>query len=75
VPALAAIPPQFCRRWQLVRLASLAWCALDRQRRVQDWLVQRASWKVAVVAGGVFGILLEMLARVDAQIPFVYFQF
>lgn len=37
--------------------------------------MQRASWKVAVVAGGVFGILLEMLARVDAQIPFVYFQF
>lgn len=59
----------------LIPLVSLAWCALDRQRRVQDWLVQRASWKVAVTAGGALGILLEMLARVDTQIPFVYFQF
>lgn len=59
----------------LIPLASLAWCLFDRERRVQDWLVRRASWKAAIIAGAVLCILLETLARVDSQIPFVYFQF
>lgn len=59
----------------VIPLASLLWCRIDRDRRLQDWLVQRASWTLAVSCGAVVCLLLEMLARVDAQIPFVYFQF
>jgi len=59
----------------IIALASLGWCMLDRDQRIQDWLVQRASWPVTVAAGGSLAWALELLARVDTQIPFVYFQF
>lgn len=59
----------------LIALGSLAWCLLDRDRRVQDWLVQRASWQLAAACGGLAAVALEVFARVDARIPFVYFQF
>jgi len=59
----------------IIALCSFAWCLLDRGRRVQDWLVERASWPLAAACAGVLAIALELLAQVDAQIPFVYFQF
>ncbi|HEY0230900.1 MAG TPA: hypothetical protein VGC55_06595, partial [Dokdonella sp.] len=59
----------------IIALGSLAWCLLDRGRRVQNWLVERASWPLAAACAGVLAIALELLAQVDAQIPFVYFQF
>jgi D-alanyl-lipoteichoic acid acyltransferase DltB (MBOAT superfamily) len=63
-PAIAIIP-----------LASLAFCALDRGRRVQDWLVERAPFGAAVAGCVVVLLALELCAQIDAQIPFVYFQF
>jgi len=63
-PAIAAIP-----------LASLAFCAFDRGRRVQDWLVERAPFGVAVAGCVTLAVALELCAQIDAQIPFVYFQF
>ena len=63
-PAIALIP-----------LLSLAFCAIDRGRRLQDWWVERAPFAVAV-AGCVLAVLaLQLFGQVDAQIPFVYFQF
>jgi D-alanyl-lipoteichoic acid acyltransferase DltB (MBOAT superfamily) len=59
----------------IIALASLAWCLLDWNRRVQDFLVERASWKLAVASATLLAIALEACARVDAQIPFVYFRF
>jgi len=59
----------------IIALGSLAWCLLDRERQMQDWLVQRASRPLAAACGGVLAIALELCAQVDAQIPFVYFQF
>ena len=63
-PAIIGIP-----------LAALAFCVIDRDRRLQDWLVGRARFGVAVGATVVAVLALEICARVDAQIPFIYFQF
>ncbi|MFT3789723.1 MAG: MBOAT family protein [Rudaea sp.] len=63
-PAIVAIP-----------LATLALCLLDARRRVQDWLVERAGFAVVVAVTVVAVIALELFGQVDAQIPFVYFQF
>ncbi len=63
-PAIIGIP-----------LAALAFCSIDRDRRFQDWLVGRARFRVAVAASVVTVLALEICARVDTQIPFVYFQF
>lgn len=63
-PAIVAIP-----------LLALAFCLLDRDRRIQDWLVERARFRFAVAAGVVAVLALEVFGKVDAQIPFVYFQF
>jgi ABC-type sulfate transport system permease component len=59
----------------LIPLVTLAWCLLDRDRRVQDWLVQRASFPIAVATAATTIFLLEVFARIDTQVPFVYFQF
>jgi alginate O-acetyltransferase complex protein AlgI len=59
----------------IVAVGSLAWCLIDRERRLQDWLVERASWRLAAACAAVFAITLEFCAQVDTQIPFVYFQF
>jgi alginate O-acetyltransferase complex protein AlgI len=63
-PAILAIP-----------LLGLAFCLLDRDRRFQDWLVERARSRVAVTASVAAVLALEILGQVDKQIPFVYFQF
>lgn len=59
----------------IIAVGSLAWCLLDRERRLQTWLVERASWTTAAACATVVAIALELLAQVDAKIPFVYFQF
>lgn len=59
----------------VIALGSLAWCVLDRRRRLQDWLVERAPWQVAALGAGFAGLALEFCSYVDLQIPFVYFQF
>ncbi len=59
----------------LIPLATLAFCLLDRGRRIQDWLVERARLGVAVATGVAALFFLEIFARIDAQVPFVYFQF
>ncbi len=63
-PAIIAIP-----------LLTLAFCLTDRDRRFQDWLVERARFRIAVAATVVAALALEILGRIDTQIPFVYFQF
>ena len=63
-PAIVVIP-----------LLSLAFCLVDRDRRFQDWLVERARFRVAVAASVAAVLALEIFAQVDKQIPFVYFQF
>jgi len=63
-PAIVVIP-----------LLSLAFCLVDRDRRFQDWLVERSRFRVAVAASVVGVLALEIFAQVDKQIPFVYFQF
>ena len=59
----------------LVPLLTLAFCLLDHDRRWQDWLVERASFRAAATAAMLACIALEIFGDVDAQIPFVYFQF
>jgi len=49
--------------------------SLPFERRLQDWLVERARFGVAVAAGVVSIFFLEIFARIDTQVPFVYFQF
>jgi len=70
-PTLIAAHPAIA----LIPLLSLAFCGIDRRRRVQDWLVERAPFAVAA-AGCAFAVLaLQLFGQIDAQIPFVYFQF
>lgn len=59
----------------LITLATLAFCLWDRGRRVQDWLVRDASFPLAVATGTATLFFLEWFARIDMQVPFVYFQF
>ena len=59
----------------IVPLGTLLFCLIDRDRRWQDWLTERASLPVAAVAGAMAILFLEVFAQVDAQVPFVYFQF
>jgi alginate O-acetyltransferase complex protein AlgI len=63
-PAIIAIP-----------LLALAFCLVDRDRRVQNWLIEHAAFATAVGATVVAILALEIFGQVDAQIPFVYFQF
>lgn len=63
-PAMLAIP-----------LGTLAFCLIDHRRRLQDWLVQRANLPVAALAAALALLFLEIFAQIDAQVPFVYFQF
>jgi alginate O-acetyltransferase complex protein AlgI len=63
-PTIVAIP-----------LVALAFCLIDRNRRLQDWLTERAGFASAVAATVVAMLALEIFGQVDAQIPFVYFQF
>lgn len=59
----------------IIACGSLVWCLLDRGRRLQDWLVERAPWQVAAFGAGAVALALEFCAYVDVQVPFVYFQF
>src|SRR5690606_7932932 len=63
-PALWAVP-----------LLTLAFCLVDRQRRIQDWLVQRAPLPAVAFAGALALLGLELFAQIETQVPFVYFQF
>jgi alginate O-acetyltransferase complex protein AlgI len=63
-PAIIAIP-----------LLTLIFCGFDRDRRIQDWLVERAGFAAAVGTGVAAILALELCGQVDAKIPFVYFQF
>lgn len=56
-------------------LLTVAFCALDRRRRLQDWAVERASFPVAVALGVVACLAIELLGQADRAIPFVYFKF
>ena len=58
-----------------IPLLSLAFCLIDRGRRVQRWLVEQASFTTAVTAGTCALIAFELFGQLDAKIPFVYFQF
>jgi len=63
-PAIVAIP-----------LLSLALCLIDRDRRVQNWLVTKAGFATAATVGTLAIFALELFGQIDAKIPFVYFQF
>jgi len=47
----------------------------DRGRRWQDALVQRASFPLAVGIAVAALWFLQVFARIEQQVPFVYFQF
>ena len=59
----------------IVPIGTLIFCLIDRDRRWQDWLVERASLPTAALAGALALLFLEVFAQIDAQVPFVYFQF
>ena len=59
----------------LLPVGTLAFCLLDHRRWLQDWLVQRASLPLMALVGALAMLFLEIFAQVDAQVPFVYFQF
>ena len=59
----------------LIPLGTLVFCLIDRHRRLQDWLTQRASLPAAVICGVAAVWFLQVFARIDAHVPFVYFQF
>ncbi len=59
----------------LIPLGTLAFCLVDRGRRLQDWLVERARFRVVVATGVAAVFFLEIFARIETQVPFVYFQF
>jgi len=50
-------------------------CVLDRDRRLQCWLIERAPWWIAASVSGFVLWLLAALARTDHKVPFIYFQF
>ena len=58
---------------------SLAWLVLDRDRRVQDWLCRSGGSALgcckAPVALALAGLVLEIFARFDIAVPFIYFRF
>jgi D-alanyl-lipoteichoic acid acyltransferase DltB (MBOAT superfamily) len=59
----------------LIPLATLAFCLFDRDRRWQDALVERATFPLAVGSAVAALWFLQTFAQIDAQVPFVYFQF
>ena len=59
----------------LIPLGTLAFCLADRKRRLQDWLTQRAPLAAVAIIGALALWFLQVFARIDAQVPFVYFQF
>ena len=59
----------------LIPVGSLLWCLLDRDRRLQNWMVQRARFGVVVAIAALALLFLEVFGQYDTQIPFVYFQF
>jgi len=78
--AALAAPPQLgflAAHWGvwLIPLGTLAFCLVDHKRRVQDWLVERANLPTAVATAVIALWFLQVFAQIDAQVPFVYFQF
>ena len=59
----------------LIPLGTLVFCIVDRKRRVQDWLTQRARLPMVVLVAVAALWFLQVFAQIDAQVPFVYFQF
>lgn len=59
----------------VVPLGCLAFCLADRNQRVQDWLVERASRTALVATGAACLVALEVFAPIDGNIPFLYFKF
>ena len=57
---------------------SALWLALDRDRRLQAWLAEPdGRWASVRIAGAIALSLLaiELFARTDIAVPFIYFQF
>jgi len=57
---------------------SLLWLALDRDRRMQAWLCRGEGWFGGIkgaVALALCGLILELFARTDVAVPFIYFRF
>ena len=42
---------------------------------MQNWLVENARFRIAVATTVIAIFALEIFGQIDAQIPFVYFQF
>lgn len=59
----------------LAPLLSMGFCAVDRERRVQDWAVERGGFAAVVALGVVVCLAIELLGQVDRAVPFVYFKF
>jgi len=59
----------------VVPLGCLAFCLVDRNQRVQDWLVERAGRTALVATGAACLVALEVFAPIDGNIPFLYFKF
>ena len=69
-----AFPIAHAATW-IVPLWCLCFCLVDREQRVQDWLVAKAANAQVVALGAASLLVLELFAQVDTQVPFVYFQF
>jgi hypothetical protein len=62
--------------WLIV--ACGAWLLLDRNRRLQSWIVSGQSVLATLKTAGAFAaclLVMELFAPVNASVPFIYFRF
>lgn len=55
--------------------ACVAWCLIDRGRRIQDWLVDVSPQWAVVSVIVVAAVVLQIYGQIGVEVPFIYFQF
>jgi alginate O-acetyltransferase complex protein AlgI len=60
--------------WALLG-CSVVWCFIDRNRRIQHWLVERMPYAMAGLPLALALIVLQVFGQFGLQIPFIYFKF
>lgn len=53
----------------------IAWCLMDHNRRLQDWLTDVSPRWVSVTAVALTAVALQVYGQVGVEVPFIYFQF
>ena len=72
------LPPDISVAFWVLLASSLAWVAIDRDRRVQNWIGHGSGLlgTLKVSAGlALSGVVLELFSRTDVAVPFIYFRF